>query len=86
MLWPDQKRVRYGAIRERMADGSEGARMRRIKGARHAHAAMRADGKTPGDEGRAAIERNRETRRFVKEMQEKYGRGWRCGQTNVEGL
>jgi len=42
MLWPDEKRVRYAAIRQRMADGSEGRRMRRIKGARHAH------GRDPG--------------------------------------
>jgi hypothetical protein len=62
MLWPVEKRavrygitrrVRYGTIRERMADGSEGARMRRIKGARHAHAAIRAQGRIPGEEGRA---------------------------------
>jgi hypothetical protein len=67
MLWPDQKRVRYTGIQERMADGSEGRRMLRVKGARHTHAKMRAQGRTPGDEGRAAIARNRELRRQQRE-------------------
>jgi hypothetical protein len=51
MVWPDEKRVPYAAIRERMADGSAGRRMRRIKGARHAHAVIRASGRIPGAEG-----------------------------------
>lgn len=50
MLRPVEKRVPYGTIRNRMADGSEGARMRRVKGARHAHAAIREHGRTPGGE------------------------------------
>jgi hypothetical protein len=75
MLWPVETHVRYATIRKRMADGTEGARMRRAKGARHAHASIRAQGRTPGDEGRAAIARNRETRKFVKEREEKCGPG-----------
>lgn len=86
MLWPVQKRVRYAAIRQRMADGSEGHRMRRIKGALHAHAAMRAEGRTPGDEGRDAIARNRETRKFAKAMEEKYGPLWCYGRTCMDGV
>ena len=82
MLWPDEKRTRYAAIRNRMADGSEGSRMRRIKGARHAHAAMRDRGRTPGDEGRAAIQWNRETRK--RDME--HGKSWRHGQTNLNGI
>jgi hypothetical protein len=62
MLWPVDKRVRYEAIRARMTS-AEGKRMRCIKGALHAHAAMRAEGRVPGDEGRAAIMLNRETKR-----------------------
>jgi hypothetical protein len=52
-----------------MADGTEGARMRRIKGARHAHAVMRAQGRTPGDEGRAAIARNQVLRRGERDRE-----------------
>ena len=37
--------------------------MRRIEGALHAHAVIREQGRTPGDEGRAAIMRNREIRK-----------------------
>lgn len=76
MVWPEQRRTRYASIRDRMADGSEGSRMRRIKGARHAHAVIRAQGRTPGDEGRAAIAWNREAQRRDKEE----GKGWRHGQ------
>jgi hypothetical protein len=75
MLWPDQKRTRYAAIRERMADGSEGRRMRRIKGALHAHAVIRAQGRTPGDEGRAAIAWNR----LAEKRDREEGRQWRYG-------
>jgi hypothetical protein len=63
MLWPADKRVRHLAIPVRMADGSEGRRMRRTKGALHAHDSMRSEGRTPGDEGRAVIEANREVRK-----------------------
>jgi len=59
-----------------MDDGSEGARMRRIKGARHAHAVMRAQGRTPGDEGRARIVENREARKFSRQMKERHEREW----------
>lgn len=34
-----------------------------IKGARHAHAAIRASGRVPGEEGREVIARNRERKR-----------------------
>ena len=50
MLWPEPKRVRYAPVRERMTS-EEGKRMRCIKGALHAHSAMRAEGRTPGEEG-----------------------------------
>jgi hypothetical protein len=77
MLWPDEKRARYDAIKIRMADGSEGSRMRRIKGSRHARAIMRAQGRTPGDEGRAVIAANRAVRKRDREQ----GKGWRVSQT-----
>ena len=81
MLWPDDKRARYAAIRERMTS-AEGKRMRCIKGARHAHAAMRADGRTPGDEGRAAIMLNREAAKRDRNA----GKGWRVWHTNLGGV
>ena len=86
MLSPVIKRARYGSIRERMADGSEGARMRRIKGALHAHASMRAQGRTPGDEGRAAIEHNRQIRKMRKNAEEKYGPRVCSGLANMDGI
>jgi hypothetical protein len=76
MLWPDERRVRYAAIRERMTS-EEGKRMRCSKGALHAHAVMRAEGRTPGDEGRAAIMWNRAARKRDREE----GKGWRVGHT-----
>jgi hypothetical protein len=65
MLWPANKRARHLAIPARMVDGSEGRRMRRIKGALHAHDSMRSEGRIPGDEGRAVIEANRAARKRV---------------------
>jgi hypothetical protein len=44
-------------------DSRSGARARRIKGALKAHASMRAQGRTPGDEGRAVIQANRAARK-----------------------
>ena len=64
---PDDKRVRYAAVRERMTS-EEGRRMRCIKGALHAHASMRAEGRTPGDEGRAAIAAIRKARMLDREQ------------------
>ena len=81
MLWPDEKRTRYAAIRERMTR-AEGKRMRCIRGAKAAHQAMRLKGRTPGDEGRAAIAANREARRRDAEQ----GKGWRYGQTDMSGV
>jgi hypothetical protein len=78
MLWPDEKRARYESVRERMTP-AEGKRMRCIKGALHAHAVIRAEGRTPGDEGRAAIEANRQARRMDTEE----GKGWRHGQAKL---
>lgn len=82
MLWPVEKRGRHGAIRDRMADGSEGSRMRRIKGARHAHAAMRSQGRIPGDEGRMRITENRTA--LKRDAAE--GKGWRVGYTNLSWI
>jgi hypothetical protein len=55
--------------------------MRCIKGALHAHAVMRALGRTPGDEGRAVIQANRKAREGDRE-----GNGWRCGQADLDGI
>lgn len=56
---------------------AEGKRMRCIRGAYAAHAAMRAQGGTPGDKGRAKIQANREARKRDREE----GKGWRIGHT-----
>jgi hypothetical protein len=58
-----------------MNDGVTPSRMNRIKGARHAHAAMRAQGRTPGDEGRAVIAANHAARRELVKLgkQGRYG-------------
>jgi hypothetical protein len=56
-----------------------GARLRRQRAAKAAHASMRAQGRIPGEEGRAVIIQNRAMRnRDVEE-----GKGWRYGQTYV---
>jgi hypothetical protein len=78
MLWPDEKRDRYESVRERMTS-EEGKRMRCIRGAYAAHRVMRAQGRTPGDEGRAIIASNRQVRKRDAEE----GKSWRCGQVNV---
>ena len=81
MLWPEQRRVRYEAIRERMTS-KEGKRMRCIKGALHAHASMRAEGRTPGDEGREVMAANRPVR--TRDRLE--GKGWRVGHTDASQI
>jgi len=74
-----ETRSRYAAIKERMADGSEGARMRRIKGARHAHRTIRASGRVPGQEARAARKVNAARQREEKAVQAMIGKQWRYG-------
>jgi hypothetical protein len=81
MLWPDEKRARYAGVRQRMTP-EEGKRMRCIRGARAAHRAIRAQGRTPGDEGRAKIAANRDAQ--TRDIEE--GKKWRRGQANVEGI
>jgi hypothetical protein len=44
--------------------------MRRIKRASHAHIAMRAQGRTPGDEGRTAIPAYRQAQARSFEMRD----------------
>jgi hypothetical protein len=81
MLWPVEKRVRYATIRERMTS-AEGKRMRCIRGAKAAHQAMRAQGRTPGDEGRAKIAANREVRQRDREE----GTCWRVANTYLNEI
>ena len=81
MLWPDDKCVRYAAIRERMTP-EEGKRMRCIRGAKAAHAKMRARGIVPGEAGRRVIETNRAARKRDQEE----GSGWRIGHTSLNGI
>jgi hypothetical protein len=65
MVWPVEKRLPYAAIRERMTS-AEGKRMRCIRGAYAAHRSMHAEGRTPGEEGRAVIQENRKRRKEEK--------------------
>jgi len=48
------------------AKGLLGNKMRRIKGARHAHATIRASGRVPGQEARAAQARYRAERKAAQ--------------------
>src|ERR1700729_2644440 len=61
---------------ERLTCG-HGRRLRRQGAARAEHAAMRANGRTPGDEGRAVIMANREARKRDSEQ----GKDWRHSET-----
>lgn len=54
-----------------------GLNMRGKRAAKAAHTAMRAEGRTPGDEGRAVIRWNREARKRDREE----GKQWRVGHT-----
>ena len=45
----------HARTRELMRDGTLGRKLRRIKGARHAHATIRASGRVCGQEARAAL-------------------------------
>lgn len=56
--------------------------LRRVKAAHHAHAAMLARGRTPGDEGRATIAANREARKRDREQ----GKGWRVSETYLSEI
>jgi hypothetical protein len=70
---------------ERLTSGY-GWHLRRIKGALRAHAVIRAQGRTPGDEGRMRIAENREARKFSQQMKERYGPKWYVGHANVNGI
>lgn len=78
MLWPDAIREHYAGARARITS-KEGKRMRCIRGAYAAHRAIRANNRIPGDDGRAAIEANRQARKRDREE----GKGWRRGQVNL---
>ena len=62
-----------------MAGGYEGRRMRRIKGARHAHRTIRAAGRVPGEEARAVRKVKAARRRQEKAVQAIIGKQWRYG-------
>lgn len=59
-----------------------GARLRRQRGAKAAHRAIRLQGRVPGAEARAVVAWNREAQRRNAED----GKGWRYGQVNVDGI
>ena len=51
---------RYASLRMRMSDPLVGYKMLKAKGARHAHVTIRASGRVPGQEARAALAAKRE--------------------------
>jgi hypothetical protein len=59
-LWAN---ARCLALHPERFTSEHGWRLRRQRGAKAAHQAMRAQGRTPGDEGRAMIAGNREARK-----------------------
>ena len=64
----------------------QGRRMLRQKGARHAHAAIRASGRVPGQEARAARKVNAARRREEKAKQASLGVSWRYSSTDLTGI
>ena len=53
--------------------------MRRVKGARHAHATIRASGRIPGAEARRELAHKRKIRKRDAEE----GKSWRVGYTDM---
>ena|ERR1700680_4512692 len=78
-LWAN---ARCLALHPERFSSEHGWRLRRQRGARAAHEAMRAQGRTPGAEGRAVIAWNREARKRDAEQ----GKDWGRGQTNLNGI
>jgi hypothetical protein len=64
----------------------DGARLRRIKGARHAHAVIRASGRVPGEEARAKVAENRALRKRREQLQAMYATDWNKGQADLSGI
>lgn len=82
-LWAN---ARCLALHPERLTSEYGWRLRRQRAAKAAYAKIRSQGRVPGSEGRAAIERNRNGRKFAKEMEEQYGPSWRYGRTNMNGI
>jgi hypothetical protein len=75
-LWAN---ARCLALHPERCSSEWGARLRRQRGAKAAHAAMRAEGRIPGAEGRDAIKWNRAASKRDREQ----GRLWRVGRTDA---
>jgi hypothetical protein len=78
-LWAN---ARCLALPPERLDSAWGARLRRQRGAKAAHAVIRAEGRTQGEEGRAAIAANREARKRDREEASAGG----FGRTDIDGL
>ena len=65
---------RYASLRERMSNPAVARKMLRIKGARHGHATIRASGRVPGQEARAALAAKRAREKAI-------GQAWRYANT-----
>ena len=75
-LWAN---ARCLALHPERCSSEWGARLRRQRGAKAAHASIRAQGRTPGEEGRAAMMWNRLARKRDREE----GKQWRVGHTEA---
>jgi hypothetical protein len=78
-LWAN---ARCLALHPERFTSEHGARLRRQRGAKAAHKSIRAQGRVPGVEGRAAIASKREVHRRDAEE----GKAWRYGQTSLNGI
>ena len=78
-LWAN---ARCLALHPERCSSEWGARLRRQRGAKAAHAAMRAQGRQLGTEGRAAIMWNREVQKRDREE----GKVWRVGHIDQDGI
>lgn len=65
---------RYAEQRARFSDPAIGRKYRRIKGARRGHATIRASGRVPGQEARAALAAKRAREKAT-------GQAWRYANT-----
>jgi hypothetical protein len=70
------------AIHPERCTPEHGKRLIRQLAAKHTNRQLRALGRIPGDEGRAAIARNR----LAEKRDREEGRQWRIGQTNLDGI
>jgi hypothetical protein len=86
---PDKKQ-RWASVIARMSNPSFPRKMLRIKGARHAHKTILAQGRKLCAEANEARRRNAAARREAKAKQAKltelHGEAWRVGSADMSGI